>query len=249
MTALILAGSRPEGEPFALAQGYRHKALIEIEGKPMLSWVCEALRNAGFARVVVTSNVDEILKLAGQAGAETMPAESGPSASVAAAFERFGAPMLVTTSDHPLLRADWVRDFVADTPETCDLSILLANRDTVEAAVPDGKRTWIRMADGHWSGCNLFLLKTAAARRAIDLWGTVEANRKRPLRIAMQLGVGTLLRFVLGRLTMQQVAGRLGLRVGVDARVVAARDGLAAVDVDKEADLVLVRSIMAGRGG
>jgi len=40
---------------------------------------------------------------------------------------------------------------------------------------------------------------------------------------------------------------RLGRRNGLNAAVVAARDGLAAVDVDRPGDLVQVRSILAAR--
>ncbi|WP_066556234.1 nucleotidyltransferase family protein [Croceicoccus bisphenolivorans] len=245
--ALILAGNRPGGDPFAQEQGVAHKGLIEVVGSAILSRVCEALRGAGIARIVVATNCPEISALAAAEGAEVMPAESGPSASVGAALARYGAPMVVTTADHALLQAGWVADFLQDTPEDADVSILLARREVVERAVPQTKRTWIRLADGQWSGCNLFFLKTARASRAIALWSEVEANRKRPLRMASRLGWGTLLRFVLGRLTLQAMVSRLAGRVGIDARVVAARDGRAAIDVDKAADFALVRELLAKR--
>ena len=34
----------------------------------------------------------------------------------------------------------------------------------------------MRFADGQWSGCNLFFLKTPRARAAIDSWQAVEAD-------------------------------------------------------------------------
>nr|WP_314469082.1 nucleotidyltransferase family protein [uncultured Novosphingobium sp.] len=246
--ALILAGSRPgTPDPVAAAEGLSHKALVELEGRPMLAHVVQALRDAGIARLAVVANDPAVIALAELLGCETIPAAAGPSASVAAGFARLGAPMLVTTSDHALLRGEWVRDFLLDTPEEADVSVLLARRQAIEAAMPGSRRTYLRFADGHWSGCNLFLLKTARAEAAIETWKLVEADRKRPWRIAARLGLGMLASYVLGRLTLAAALARLGTRIGLKARLVAARDGLAAVDVDKPSDLLDARAILAER--
>jgi GTP:adenosylcobinamide-phosphate guanylyltransferase len=245
--ALILAGSRGGADPVADAEGVSHKALIEIAGHTMLARVVNALRGAGIERIAVSANDPGVIALAGMLGIEVVAPAAGPSASVAAGFAALGAPMLVTTSDHALLRAEWVRDFIADAPVGSDVAVLLAHRDAVERALPGTRRTWLRLADGGWSGCNLFLLSTPRAEAAIGTWQAVEADRKRPWRIAARLGAGTLWRYLLGRLTLAQAVSRLGQRIGIAAHAVAARNGLAAVDVDKPGDLADVRRILAGR--
>ena len=138
-------------------------------------------------------------------------------------------------------------DFVGDTPQEADVAILLARRDAVERAMPGSRRTWLRFADGQWSGCNLFLLATPRAGAAIDTWKIVEADRKRPWRIAARLGLGMLASYTLGRLTLAEAIAGLGRRIGVRASLVAARDGLAAVDVDKVQDLADARAIISAR--
>jgi hypothetical protein len=153
--------------------------------------------------------------------------------------------MLVTTADHALLEARWVEDFVRDAPPQADVAVLLANRTAVESAMPGSKRTYLRLADGGWSGCNLFLLATSRAEGAIATWSAVEAERKRPWRIAARLGLGTLWRYALGKLTMAEAIARLGDRISIVAAAVAARDGLSAVDVDKPGDLTQVRALVA----
>ena len=115
----------------------------------------------------------------------------------------------------------------------------------IEAAAPGTKRTYLRFADGAWSGCNVFLFATPRSIAALDLWAQVEADRKRPWRIVRRLGVGTLLRYLLGRLTLVQAIAHLGRLAGLDAAAVASPFGLAAVDVDKPADLDLVRKLVA----
>ncbi len=246
--ALILAGSRPgsRGDPVAEAEGVAHKVLAQVGGEPMLTRVLVALRGAGIARIAVSADCPEVVALAGELGAEVLAPETGPSASVAHAFAEMGAPLLLTTGDHALLTSAWVRDFLKDTPQGSDVSVLLAERALVERALPESRRTWLHFADGDWSGCNLFLLATPQAAAALDTWQAVEANRKRPWRIAMQLGMGTLLRYLLGRLTLTEAVARLGRQVGVAASAVAAREGLAAVDVDKVQDLAHVRRIVGG---
>ncbi|MFT4055116.1 MAG: nucleotidyltransferase family protein [Novosphingobium sp.] len=249
MNALILAGSRPGApDPVAEAEGVAHKSLVAIAGKPMLAHVVAALREAGIARIAVSASDPHVRDLAMDLGCEVLATGTGPSASVAIGLEELGAPLLVTTSDHALLKGEWVRDFLADTPEGSDVAILLAQREAIEAAMPGSRRTYLRFADGHWSGCNLFLLASPRAELAIDTWKMVEADRKRPWRIAARLGAGMLLGYALGRLTLADAIGRLGRKIGVTASLVAARDGLAAVDVDKPSDLVDARAIMGERG-
>lgn len=245
--ALVLAGTRPGGDPFAAAQGVAHKSLIEIDGTTLLERVVRALQEAGVSRIGVSCDEGPVADLARGLGAEVIPTGRGPSASVAAGFEALGAPLIVTTSDHALLQPDWVRELVDDTPEDADLSVMLAEREAVQRAMPESKRTYLRFADGHWSGCNLFYLQTPEARRAIETWSMVEADRKRPWRIAARLGVGTLFSMLLGRLTLAEGLARLGDKIGVRAALVSANDGLAAVDVDKQADLDAVRALIARR--
>ena len=245
--ALVLAGTRPRGDPFARELGIAHKALIEIGRKTLLQRVIEALHLAGIERVLVSADDGLVAQLARELGAEVIAPHAGPSGSVAAAFDHAGAPLVVTTSDHALLRAEWVRELIEETPSTADLSVMLAERKVVEAAIPDTRRTYLRFADGHWSGCNLFYLQSPAARSAIETWAVVEADRKRPWRIAARLGPRTLASMLLGRLTMSEGLARLGSRIGIEAALVPASDGLAAVDVDKAADLEAVRAIVAAR--
>jgi len=246
--ALILAGSRGGVDPFAAAEGVSHKALIAVDGRPMLARVADALRVAGADRIAVSANDPHVAALASDLGLEVLPAADGPSRSVADALAVLGTPTLVTTSDHALLEAAWVTEFVRDVPADADVAVLLAERARIAAAMPGSKRTYLRFADGAWSGCNLFYLATHGAARAIDLWKSVEADRKRPWRIVRRFGVGTLLRYVAGRLTLAEAVARLGRTAGVAAAVVPAADGLAAVDVDKAEDLADVRAIIASRG-
>ena len=241
--ALVLAGSRPgRPDPAAEAAGVEHKALATVGGATLLARVAGALRGAGLERVAVSTSHPQVEACARALGCEVAPAEAGPAASVIAAAAVLGAPLLVTTADHALLEAAWVERFLADAPPDADVCALLARRETVEAAAPGTRRTYLRLAGGDWSGCNLFLFRTERGLEAARFWRRVESQRKRPWRLAALVGPATLLRYATGRLSLEDAVGRLGRVAGVRAAAVPCPFGLAAVDVDSVDDLRFARA-------
>ncbi|WP_308238194.1 hypothetical protein [Phenylobacterium sp. J367] len=121
---------------------------------------------------------------------------------------------------------------------------MLANRAVIERDAGGTKRTYLPFTDGGWSGCNLFYLGTPQALKAVDFWKRLEAERKRPWKMAAILGPGALAAFLLRRLTLQGAVEKLGRLAGVRAAAVPSPFGLAAVDVDKPADLDFVRKVV-----
>lgn len=242
-TALILAGSRGGVDPVAAYAGVSHKALIMLDGQTLLARVAQALRTAGATRIAVSVSDEAVGAAATALGLTVLTAASGPSHSIRDGIEALGTPLIVTTADHALLQPEWIARFLADAPADADVCALLARQDAIEAAAPGTRRTYLRFADGAWSGCNLFHFATPRSVAALDLWAQVEADRKRPWRIVRRLGIGTLLRYLSGRLTLVAAIAHLGRLAGLNAAPVASPFGLAAVDVDKPADLELVRTL------
>lgn len=242
---LILAGSRGgEVDPVAAYAGVAHKGLIVLEGRTLLARVLDAARGAGAASIGVSANDEAIRAALAGTDVKLLPTAAGPSQSVQDAAGQLGFPLLVTTVDHALLRSDWIRQFLADTPDFANAAVLLAPEDRVRAAAPGTQRTYLKFRDGRYSGCNLFLLRDESAMGVVQLWRKVEALRKQPWKIAAMLGPGFLARYLLGVLTLDQAVARLGKLAGVQAAAVRARDGRTAIDVDKPADLDLVRQLV-----
>ncbi len=253
LTALVLAGTRSGGDPMATQAGVSHKALIEVGGRTMIERVVSALAAVPeVTRIVVAIERPELLnELAGLQSAAlgkpltTMSTASGPSATVAAALAALSVPLLVTTADHALLETAWLTEFLAACPVDADVTAALAERAAVEAAAPHTKRTWLRFADGDYSGCNLFLMARPAAAGVVELWSELERHRKDPIRMMQRLGWLFALRYRLGQLTLSAAATRLGaLAGGARLAIVTLRDGRAAIDVDKPADLDLARELV-----
>lgn len=252
-TALVLAGTRAGGDPLARYAGVSHKALIDIGGQPMIARVVAALAAVPtLERILIAIERPEILQgqdllhaAAQRVSIGIVPVAGGPSATVAAVLEHHPTPLLVTTADHALLRPEWITDFLQRIPAACDAAVLLASRSKVLAALPETHRTYLRFADGEWSGCNLFLLRTPRALDAVRFWQSVEAERKHPARLVRRLGFWFALRYRFGYLKLGDALARAGILCGARIDVVESAFGLAAVDVDKPHDLDLVRRVLA----
>ena len=247
-TALILAGSRGAADPVAEAAGVGHKAFAPVAGRTMIERVIEALAGTGaIGRILVSI---EAGAPALPAGVERLASEGSPARSVAAAFAATGAPLLVTTADHPLLTAGMVRDFLAGSAETeADVTAAVAARPVVEAAGNPARRTYLRFRDADVSGCNLFSLETARAAGAVRFWQRVEAERKKPWKMALAIGPGTLLAYAAGRLTTSGAAAAIGRAAGCRAALVLLDHPDAAHDVDKPADLAFAEARLRHRTG
>lgn len=253
LTALVLAGTRTGGDALAQSEGVSHKALIPVGGRTMIEHVVGALDALPAIRriVIAIERPERLAPLAGlrapalRQAPVVVPAGAGPSASVAAALAAEGTPLLVTTADHPLLRPEWLERFLAAVPAGADAAVALARRDRVEAAAPGTGRTWLRFADGEYSGCNLFLLARPPAAGAVEFWRGMEADRRRPIAMMRRLGFRFALRYGFGWLRLGDALARLAELSGTRVTAVEMEDGRAAIDVDKAADLELVRRLLA----
>ena len=249
-TALLLAGSRPGGDPFAEANGVKAKALIPVAGEPMI---------ARPVRALLGSTKVERVRVLAQDGALLAPAlpkdkrlTIEPSgATIAATLEAILAdpathyPLLVTTADHALLDGAMIDDFCARA-EGADVAIGLVERRPLMARLPTTQRTWIGFRGGAYSGANLFALGSPKAARAVALWREVEQDRKKGWKLLTALGVPGLLGLMRFR-TLDQTLAAMGKKLGLGLRAVHMTNPLAAVDVDKPADLELVEAIIAGK--
>ena len=257
MNALILAGSRRPDDPMAKAAGVSHKALLPVAGVPMLLRVAEALRaTSGIRRIYVCiEDARVVFQVPGLEALhrarvlETVPAAESPAASVAAALRRIdlSQPLLITTGDHPLLTPVILRRFVESAPTDCDLAVALAPADVVAAAYPGAIRTFYRLGRRRFSGCNLFLACSPNVARVADFWRSMEAYRKRPLRLIWRIGPWALVKVLLGAMNAEQAFAYLSQKAGATIRPVELPIAEAAVDVDKPADLELVERIFASR--
>jgi len=259
ITAIVLAGSRGPADPVAAAAGVSHKALAPVAGVPMLARVLATLAAVPrIGRVVVLIERPDLVRehpafarFRDRDWLTVVPAAPSPSRSVLAALDlpSMPAPCLITTADHPLLTPAMVEHFWAALPTDADAAVGLARAEIIQAAYPETRRTYLRFRDGATSGCNLFALRTPAARAVVTFWRRVEQDRKQPWRMIRLLGPGLLLAYALRRLTLEAALRALGRRTSTTLAAVDLPFADAAVDVDRPGDLTLAEAILAQRTG
>ena len=251
VTALLLAGRRPGIDALAASRGETLKALIPVAGKPMVARVVETLfATPEIAQVrVMTQDTKAIAAvLPDDPRLGFLQSGSGIALSVSAALRSGEAPfpLFVTTADHALLRPETIAEFLT-AAEGADVAVGVVERAVVETRFPQTQRTWLRFRKGDWTGANLFYFASAAALPVIESWASVEQDRKKGYRLIARFGIGLLLRAATRTITLHDAVARAGRRLGANVRMVGLSDPLAAVDVDKIADLELAEAVLEGR--
>ncbi|MFN3474427.1 MAG: HAD-IB family phosphatase [Blastomonas sp.] len=251
----LLAGQRPGIDP--LARGFRRssKALIPINGRPMIAWVLDALLQSSYVgRIVVIAQDSAILdnpELAHFAADPRVVVKSGQSSisrniMALAGQETLPWPMMVTTADHPLLTSQMVDNFLSRAANH-DLSVGMVARKAMLARYPGSQRTWLRFRDDGYTGANLFALNSPVTWNAMQLWAVAEQDRKKALRLFLRFGPKLAFRAITRRVSGPEGIAMAGQRLGLTAQLVALDDADAGIDVDKWTDYWQVEAILRAR--
>ena len=105
----------------------------------------------------------------------------------------------------------------------------------------------IRFRSGAYSGANMFLLSGTKVLPALELWRSVEQDRKKAWSLLWALGFLNFLGAALRLRTIHETLSRIGPRLGATVEAVDLSDPLAAVDVDKLSDHSLVEALLKER--
>jgi GTP:adenosylcobinamide-phosphate guanylyltransferase len=250
-TVVLLAGARPAGDPLTASLGVDYKPMLPILGEPMLRRPLRALLGVGrVASVRVLTQQPDRLRSVLPHDARISVERSDDT--IASSLQRIctdpetSFPLLVTTADHALLTPQMVEEFI-DGSANCDVAIGFVSRSNLLTRFPRAQRTWLRLGHERYSGANLFALRTRAALIGIERWRSVEQDRKKGWRVLLQMGLPLFLGAVLRVRDLHETARGLSRTIGITIKGVVLSDPTAAIDVDKEADYMLVNEILAGR--
>jgi hypothetical protein len=112
----------------------------------------------------------------------------------------------------------------------------------MERAFPGSGRTFVPMADGRFAGGDIFVAKPSMLDSDKQLWRELVGRRKTAWQQVRAIGVGTLLLFVLRRLSIAQAERRVGKALGLTAKAIISPHAEVAMDVDKPHHLDTVQA-------
>lgn len=246
VSVLILAGQR-EGvvDPLCAAAGVERKAIIPVNGKPMIDYVLDAL---SAAKLKTPFHVSGFGAEYDQRLAQSLSAPGPAGSAYAALTDGISFPCLVTTCDHPLLTQEMLDSFISGAKESgADFCVGFAEKSVIQPAYPDVKRTYWNFSDRPVSGCNLFYIANEKGLAVIEFWKQAQHLRKQPIKLAKTIAWGLLFKYLLGRLTLTAAFSYVSKRLDITAAPILIPIAEAAIDVDKPSDKALVEQILAER--
>ena len=255
LDALILAGAPPDTpDPLAVAEGVERKVMIDLHGRPMLWWVLQSLRGSGrLNRLIVLGGEPE--DIAGIEGPiECVPLQGKLLDNVLVGLQRLIAlnPQaelaLIVGGDVPLLTPEMVRYFIdACLAVEADLHYPVVERAVMEGRFPGSARTFVPLREGRFCGGDIIMVRVDVALAQQELIRDLLARRKSPWQQARLIGVSTLIKLLLRRLSIAG-AERAGSRaLGIRGKAIISPYAELGMDVDKPHHLAIARQTLAAR--
>ncbi len=256
MDAMITAGGmlKPDDPLFEMT-GIAKKALIPLVGKPMITWVYEAVRGSGVVdNIAIVGLSPEEFPVVDDQLHFVEPRESLVD-NVFAGLDKLKEltpdlqKFLLFSSDIPLITPEIVRGFVAECgDQSGDFYYAGIEERTMEARFPNSKRSYVPFKGGRYCGGDAFLIDVAASYGNIDLARQLTGTRKNYLAQLMLTNIGFIIRFLLRRMTIHETAVRAADMVGFNPRAVDTKFAELGMDLDKPRQYEMIKAELEQRG-
>lgn len=220
MKAVVTAGGPIDGE-FARAAGTTLKALAPVRGSTLLGGTIAALRDFGIERIAVVGG-DAVRDACAHSVERVVPDTGSGRGNVLAALEAWpedGNALLYLTCDMPFVDAASLRSFVANV-ETGTLAMPLAEHRAYLARFPGAPDSGITLGGERVVNGGAFHIPAGSAERIRTFATQLFEARKAPWRMATIAGPLLLLRFIVGRLTIDQLEARGNELLGIPVRAI-----------------------------
>jgi GTP:adenosylcobinamide-phosphate guanylyltransferase len=252
---LVLAGRRSASlDPLAAKMGVSHKALVPVAGEAMIG---RSLRIAdeAFPDSPLFVAVEDFAVIAGEPTVARLHAAGRLTAleaqyhivdSVIEASRSTGFPLLITTADNVLMTVEGLRSFAEfGSRPGVDGVVMMARKEDIQAAHPEGQRRFYRFRGGEYSNCNLFWLTSERSLQGTEgfRYGGQFVKRKRDAVRA--LGLSALFLYALNLTTLEGMFRHFSRRFGMRILPMVTEDGRLAIDVDNERTHRVAEEIIA----
>jgi len=195
--AVVLAGAPADAE---MAEKYsiRNRADLPLAGKKMIQHVMDAL-----AASPHVGDVCVVGDIQCEGASWIVPPAGDLVENLIAGVKALGEEAeraLVVTSDIPMLTSEAVEDFIARCAETdADFSYAIISKEAAEKRFPGMKRTYAKLAEGTFTGGNIFLVSRECILENAARISELMAARKSVLRLARIIGFGFLVRALVAQ--------------------------------------------------
>ncbi|RKD30916.1 nucleotidyltransferase family protein [Thermohalobacter berrensis] len=242
VNCVILAGKTEK-----MLRGKKSKGIVDINGKPMVSYVIQALKDSGVVdRIVLVG--DKTVYSSLNSKIENVINDKGSMIdNVKAGVNYFKDDpyVLITTCDIPLLTGTAVREFVIESLKSeVDLCYPVIKKKVCKEKYPNAKRTYVKLKEGHFTGGNMMIINPLILDKCIEIAEEIIQFRKNPLKMSKVLGLGLLIKLITGRLSIGNVEKRVENILGLKPKAIITQYAEIGNDVDKPEDLEMAKKYL-----
>lgn len=252
-TAIILAGGKIE-EDLAAHTKEKAKAFIKINGKYMVEYVIDALRESEkIKQIILVSDLNITPELVKEKVDKCV--EAGTSMietllnGVNAVVDRHACPLLVLPCDMPLIDKYCAEEFLDNAlalyeQKNTRIVYGIIEKQNYIKKFQSMKRTYMKLKDGTFCGTGFFYMDIETARNLKSIFEKISGFRKKPWQAVSMLGFFTIIKLLMGQLTVKDLEEKAEKFLGCASKALILRNPASAVNVDKVEDLVEVERIL-----
>jgi molybdopterin-guanine dinucleotide biosynthesis protein A len=255
MNAIVIAGGVAQpGEALYEASQGGLKSMIEIDGKPMIQWVLDALSGSRSVEGVIIAG---LTPESGVTCLKPLYFISNQGEMLQNIFAGIHKTLELDPNSHHVLAVS--SDIPAITPEMIDWEVETAMetdhdvyygvipKQVMEARYPGSRRSYIRLRDVEVCGADMNIIRTMTVNTKDDLWGKIIAARKSALKQASLIGFDTLFLLLFHLINLQQAERLASKRLGLKGRVLVSPYAEIGMDIDKPHQLEMVQADLLSR--
>lgn len=250
MDVILTAGGVPtEADPlYAFTQGLP-KAMLMIEGKPMIQWVLDSLSQTKGIDQVVLVGLDEKYPVS-YARKLSRLKDHGDMVSNMVAAAKFlmendasNSQAIILASDVPAITPAMVEWMVAQLDgSTSDITYMVVTQSVMEQRYPESRRSYIKLKDVTVCGGDMNAINIHTVNYDNPIWRELVEQRKNALKQAALIGFDTLFLLLVRAITLKQLEARVCKRLGINGKLIVSPYAETGMDVDKPFQLKIIES-------
>ncbi len=257
MDVILTAGGvpSPKDSLHTASQG-GYKAMINLNGRPMIQWVLDALSQAKSIERIILVGLPPMTNLYCAKPIIIVEEQGDLLSNVRAGCHEVAGHnpsathTLLVAADIPLLTpemVDWMASQVAEG--NSDMYYALVERNLIEKAYPGARKVFISLKDLQVCSGEVNAIRLSLAVSDQPFWQRLVEARKNPLKLASVAGYDTMFLLRLGTRSLDAVEKGVQERFGFSCRALLSPYPEIAVDVDKPFQLEIASTALRKRAG
>jgi molybdopterin-guanine dinucleotide biosynthesis protein A len=255
MDAIITAGGIPSPDEhlYPYTKGL-HKVLLEIEGKPIIQWVVDALNGSKSVNSIFIVGLPAGTGLSSRQPVHLLENQNDLMANIQFASEQVlkhdpsCTDALLVSGDVPGITPEMVKWLVAEVEKkSLDIHYSAVEKSVMEKVFPTSKRTYTNFKDASVSGGDMSAFNPRMALDPNARWRKLIDYRKDPLKQASVIGFDTLFLLFTRQLKIKDAERRVCNRLGITGEVLLAPFAEIGMDIDKPGQFEIMKEYLHSR--